>query len=193
MKEMLTYGNTDHWVAMLAPESCQTFLSYLTAWLTTLSWQAIAVSLGYLIATLLQGIIILGNPGAYIPQAWHTVLIIWAVMLFAVIMNSTTSRALARFEGIVLIVHLLGFFGVLIPMVYLGPHNEPAAVFTTFLNEGGWSTQSLSFLVGLPSGAASLIGADCAVHMSEEVSNLSYEMFFLHPSRRSLLTHIEPK
>jgi choline transport protein len=159
---------------MLAPKSCYTFLAYLTAWLTTLSWQAIAVSLGYLIATLLQGIVILGQPaGTYVPQAWHTVLIIWAVMLFAVFINSTTSCALARFEGLVLIVHLLGFFGVLIPLVYLGPHNDPAAVFTTFLNEGGWSTQALSFLVGLPSGAASLIGVDCAVHMSEEVSSQS--------------------
>ena len=153
---------------MLAPESSRAFLAYITAWMTTTAWQAIAVSGCYLIATILQGIVVLGQPD-YTPQAWHTLLIMWAISLFSVLVNSTTGRALARFEGVVLIVHLVGFFCVLIPMVYLGRHNDPATVFTTFLNEGGWPTQGLSFLVGFPSGATSLIGADCAVHLSEEV------------------------
>lgn len=160
----------DHWVAMLAPHSCSTFLAYITAWLTTMAWQAIGVSICYLVATILQGIVVLGNP-QYIPTAWQTVLIMWAVSIFAVGANSTTSRALAKFEGLVLIIHLVGCFGILIPMVYLSPHNNPSVVFTTFLNEGGWPTQALSFLVGFPSGAASLIGADCAIHLSEEIQS----------------------
>lgn len=154
---------------MLAPESSRAFLSYMTAWLTTTAWQAMAGTMGYLIATVLQGIVILGQP-QYEAKSWHTVLIAWAISIFAVLVNSTTGRALARFEGIVLVLHLAGFFGVIIPLVYLAPHNEPSAVFSTFLNEGGWSSQALSFLVGFPSGASTLIGADCAVHMSEEVS-----------------------
>lgn len=139
--------------------------------MTTTAWQAIAVSLCYLIATLLQGIVVLSQAEeTYSPKAWQTVLIIWAVSIFAVLVNSTSSRLLAKFEGLVLIIHLIGFFAILIPMVYLAPHNDAASVFTTFLNEGGWSSPALSFLVGFPSGAASLIGADCAVHLSEEVS-----------------------
>lgn len=160
----------DHWVAMLAPGSCRSFLAYLTAWLTTTAWQAIAVAICYLDATLLQGMIVLSQPERYTPTSWQTVLIMWAISLSAVLMNLTTARALARFEGLVLIIHLTGFFGILIPMVYLAPHNDAATVFTAFLNQGGWPDHGLSFLVGLPSGAASLIGADCAVHLSEEVS-----------------------
>lgn len=153
---------------MLAPESSQAFLAYITAWMTTLAWQAICVSACYLIATVLQGMIVLSHPD-YVAKAWQTLLIIWTASLFAVAINSSTGRVLAKFEGLVLLVHLMGFFGVLIPMVYFGRHNEPSAVFTTFLNGGGWSSQTLSFLVGSPSGAASLIGADCAIHLSEEV------------------------
>lgn len=154
---------------MMAPESCRSFLAYMTAWLTTLAWQAIAVSLGYLMSTLIQGVVVLSQP-TYEPKQWHTVLLIWAIMLFAVFVNSTTGRALAKFEGVVLILHLAGFFGILIPLVYLAPHNEPSAVFNTFYNMGGWSSQALSFLVGFPFGAGPLVGADCAVHMAEEVS-----------------------
>lgn len=155
---------------MMAPKSSRVFLSYMTAWMTTLAWQALAVSVGYIIATMLQGIIVLTNP-SYVPENWHTVLIIWAATLFAVMVNSTTSRAIAKFEGAILILHLAGFFGVLVPMVYFAPHNDPKMVFTTFFNTGGWSTQGLSFFVGFPAIAGSLLGADCAVHMSEEIQS----------------------
>ncbi|KAK3312555.1 amino acid/polyamine transporter I [Apodospora peruviana] len=167
-----TTGGQYHWVAILAPESCRNFLVYITAWLTTIAWQAMAVSTGYIIATMLQGTVVLAQP-TYVPTSWQTVLIIWGAVLSAVVINSTTGRALARFEGIVLILHLAGFFGVLVPLVYLAPHNDARTVFTTFVNEGGWPTQAMSFFVAFPSLATSLVGADCAVHMSEEIQSAS--------------------
>ncbi|KAI1498646.1 amino acid transporter [Biscogniauxia marginata] len=160
----------DHWVSMLAPSSTTTFLAYLTAWLTAIAWQAIATSVGYLIATLLQGIIVLAQP-SYVPQAWQTVLLIWAISLFCVMINSISSRILSKFEGFILIFHLVGFFGVLIPLVYLAPHNNASDVFTTFFYNGDWPSQGLVFLVGFPTMAISLLGADCAVHMSEEIQS----------------------
>ncbi|KAI1210100.1 amino acid transporter [Annulohypoxylon truncatum] len=163
-----TAGGQYHWVAMMAPDSCANFLSYLTAWLTTLAWQVIAITTSYSVATIIQGIIVLARP-TYVAIAWHTVLIMWAAAVFSVLVNSTTGRALAKFEGAVLILHLAGFFGVLVPLVYFAPHNTPAEVFTTFSNNGGWPTQGVAFLVGVPTVASTLTGADCAVHMSEEV------------------------
>ncbi|KAF2469112.1 amino acid transporter [Lindgomyces ingoldianus] len=163
-----TAGGQYHWVAMMAPKSCNVFLAYLTAWLTVLAWQVFATSTSFLLGTLTQGIVILANP-TYVPKTWHTVLLIWCIMLVAVALNSTTSRVLVNFEGIILIVHLVGFFCVLIPLVYFAPHSDPSFVFTTFLNEGGWNSQAISFFVGLPTTAMSLLGADSAVHMSEEI------------------------
>ncbi|KAI1823338.1 amino acid transporter [Xylaria intraflava] len=165
-----TSGGQYHWVAMMAPPAYSTFLAYVTGWLTTLSWQALAVSVSYIIATLLQGIVVLSIP-TYVPLAWHTLLIMWAVTAFAVLLNSTTARVLASLEGFILIFHLVGFFSVLVPLVYFAPHSSASQVFTTFINEGGWSSNGLSFLVGLPVIAGSLLGADCAVHMSEEIQS----------------------
>ncbi len=160
----------DHWVAMLAPTSVATFLTYMTAWLTAIAWQAIAASVGYLIATLLQGIVVLAHPN-YEPQAWQTVLLMWATSLLCVLMNSISGQVLSKFEGLILVLHLVSFFGVLIPLVYLAPHNSASDVFTTFRNNGNWPSQGLAFLVGLPTMASSLLGADCAVHMSEEIQS----------------------
>ena len=81
----------------------------------------------------------------------------WAVLFLAVFINSVTSQVLAKFEGVILILHLFGFFAVLIPLVYLGPLGN-ASIFTTFINEGAWPTQALSFFVGLPAAIYSLIG-----------------------------------
>ncbi|KAF2178040.1 amino acid transporter [Zopfia rhizophila CBS 207.26] len=159
-----------HWVAMLAPSSCRNFLSYITAWVTFSGWQAVAASAAYLIATIIQGIAALTHP-EYALKAWHGLLICWTLVAFSVLINSTGGRILARFEGLVLILHLVGFFAVLIPLVYFGHHSSPSFVFTTFLNGGDWSTQTLSFFVGLPASVFALIGADSAVHMSEEIQS----------------------
>ena len=83
-------------------------------------------------------------------------LLFWAVLFFAVFVNCFTSQALARLERFILILHLVGFLAILVPLVCLGPHGD-ASVFTTFLNEGAWPTQSLSFFVGLPAAVFSLV------------------------------------
>jgi choline transport protein len=91
-------------------------------------------------------------------------------MTFAVTMNSTTGPVLAKFEGLVLIMHLVGFFCVIIPLVYLGPHGDPSTVFTVFLDGGGWHSKTLSFLVSLPVTAVCLMGADSAVHVRHSMT-----------------------
>ncbi|KAI0893406.1 putative GABA permease [Annulohypoxylon nitens] len=156
-----TSGGQYHWVAMLAPNRWRRFLSYMTGWITLTGWQAVTASGAYLIGSLLQSIIIMLKPD-YAPQSWQTMLFFWAILGFAVFINTVASKTLAYFEGLTLVLHILGFLGILIPLVCLSPHND-ASFFTTFVNGSGWSTQSLSFMVG----------ADSAVHMAEEIKNAS--------------------
>ncbi|KAI0187998.1 amino acid/polyamine transporter I [Xylaria flabelliformis] len=164
-----TAGGQYHWVALMAPRSCSNFLAYLSGWLTTLAWEATAITTSYLTATTLQGIAVLANP-SYVPQPWQTLLIMWASALFASGINFT-GRFLAQFEGLILVLHLVGFFGILVPLVYFGQHTDAKPVFEQFYDNGGWSSDALAFLVGLPSIASTLVGADCAVHMSEEIQS----------------------
>ncbi|KAJ2990487.1 hypothetical protein NUW58_g2925 [Xylaria curta] len=163
-----TAGGQYHWVALLAPRSCANFLSYLTAWLTTLAWQALSTTTSFAVATLIQGIVVLVRP-SYTALPWHTVLIMLAVALLSVLVNSTTGRVLAALERLFLLLHLAGFLGIVVPLVYFSPHNSASEVFMTFYNKGFWPTQAVAFLVGLPPVASTLVGGDCAVHMSEEV------------------------
>ncbi|KAI4170852.1 MAG: hypothetical protein LQ348_007033 [Seirophora lacunosa] len=161
-----------YWVAMLAPPSSRRFLSYITGFLTVAGWQALTASGAFLCGTLIQGLIALTHP-EYNPQRWHGTLLLWSVILVAVIVNTIISSLLPKLECLILIIHVLGFFAVLIPLVYMAPHGDAASVFTVFLNEGGWQTTGLSFMIGLTGNVFAFLGTDAAIHMSEEISNAS--------------------
>ena len=117
-----------------------------------------------------QGLIILTDPN-YDPHPWHSVMLFWGVILFGVSINTIISNWLPRFEALILILHILGFFAILLPLVILGPHAPPSQVFQTFINGGNWPTDGLSFFVGLLGNVFAFFGADGAIHMSEEIQN----------------------
>lgn len=175
---------------MLAPPKYQKFLSYITGrsppqrptphlflanfeaigWLAVLGWQASCASTGYLNGTMTRGLIVLTDP-TYEPQPWHSVMLFWGIILFAVLVNTVISSWLPTFEGLILVLHVLGFFAIMIPLVILGPHAEPSQVFHKFINGGNWPTDGLSFLVGLLGNVFAFFGADGAIHMAEEIQN----------------------
>ena len=133
-------------------------------------WQAFLASDGYLNGLLIQGLIVLAYPG-YDFKVWHGVMLYWAIIAFCVFINTRVSSLLPKFEGLILILHVLGFFAILFPLVILGPHENPKEVFTTFINSGNWPTAGLSFMVGLLGNVFAFFGADAAIHMSEEIQS----------------------
>lgn len=104
------------------------------------------------------------NP-TYIPESWHGTLLFWAVAVFSIMINSVGGKLLPRFEGIILILHILGFFAILIPLTYMADHGNAQEIFTTFYNMGEWQTQGLSFFVGLVGCVFAFAGGDAAVHV----------------------------
>ncbi|EDU44363.1 PotE Amino acid transporter [Pyrenophora tritici-repentis] len=171
-----TAGGQYHWVSLLAPRSNKKFFSYLTGWLTVIGWIAALTSVCYFVSDLILQLVSL-NSGSYHREGWHGTLLLWAILLLCVCINVFISGALPTIEVVVLIVHILGFFGILVPLVYLSPtHNSAKEIFLTFHNEGAWSTQTLAFFVGLQGNALAFVGTDSVVHMSEEVKNASTDV-----------------
>ena len=72
-------------------------------------------SIAYLGGTIIQGLIILNNPD-YVPQPWQGVLLTWAVLTFSLLFNTFFVSKLPLLEGVVLVLHILGFFAILIPL-----------------------------------------------------------------------------
>jgi choline transport protein len=144
----------------------------IKGWTSVLGWQVGLASLTFLAGTMIQGLLVLDRPD-YVFENYHGTLLVIAITAFCIIFNTLLAKRLPLVEGTVLIIHVLGFFAVLVPLWVLAPRSSPKAVFTEFLNLGGWSSNGLSFMVGLLSPIYTLIGADSAVHMSEEIKDAS--------------------
>ncbi|KAK0122768.1 hypothetical protein ONS96_009803 [Cadophora gregata f. sp. sojae] len=155
-------GGQYHWVSILAPGRWAKFLSYTTG----------QASVAFLAASIIQGMVVLNND-SYVPTRWQGTLIFYALIFVIVFINTFLARWLPKIEGLILIFHVLGFFAILIPLVYLAPHGSPKDVFVTFVNGGGWSSDGLSWFVGIVTGVFAFLGADSACHMSEEIHNAS--------------------
>ncbi len=111
----------------------------------------------YIAGSMIQGLIVLDYPD-YVFNPLHGTLLSWAAVVVGVLTNAVANSALPLIEGLILIIHILGFFAILIPFVYMAPHTPTSDVINTVLNEGNWSTQALSFCVGLIGSVAEFVG-----------------------------------
>jgi amino acid transporter len=84
--------------------------------------------------------------------------------------------ALPKFEIFIIVFHIAGFITILSVLWVYAPHNSAHFVFTTSLNEGGWSTQGLSYCIGFMGNVATFVGADASVHMAEEVERAAWNI-----------------
>ncbi|KAI9660069.1 MAG: hypothetical protein M1821_001421 [Bathelium mastoideum] len=167
-----TAGGQYHWVNILSPRSTRKFLSYVTGWITVTGWIAALAATAFFTATLIQAIVGQNHP-TYTAPGWQGTLFMWATLLICVFINTVTSGVLPAIEILVLILHVLGFFAIIIPLIYLAPHGNAKYIFSTFYNDGNWSTKALSFFIGLKGNAAAFVGTDGAIHMSEEIRGAS--------------------
>lgn len=97
------------------------------------------------------------NPD-YKPKLWHGTLLCYGVLLVCIFVNTLAGTKLPRIEIVLLVVYILSFFGIVVPLVYLAPHGNAHDVFAVFVNGGAWSTQGLSFFVGLSGSAFAFLG-----------------------------------
>ncbi|KAL4938964.1 hypothetical protein BDV06DRAFT_199866, partial [Aspergillus oleicola] len=167
-----TSGGQYHWCAMLAPPRFMKFLSYMTGWVTVIGWQAAFASAAFIAGTQIQGAVLLSH-SRYDAQPWHGTLIMWAAVLLALGVNLAGGKLLPRLETVILVIHILGFFAILIPLTYMADHKSTHDVFLDFVNDGGFPSQGLSWFVGMTGCVFAFAGGDAAVHMAEEVRDAS--------------------
>ena len=128
--------------------------------------------MAFLAASQIQSLLAL-NDASYIFERWQGTLLIIAISLFSILFNTYQAKRLPLIENLMLVLHICGFFAILIPLWILAPKNSTSAVFTQFSDGGNWGNDGLSCLVGMLSAIFSFIGPDSATHMSEEIKDAS--------------------
>ena len=161
-----------YWVYMLAPPKWKVFCSYIIGWLTSLAWVATVATETIFAGTILQGLVILDYPDTYDAQRYQGTLMAWGVVAVAIFINVVIPGLLPKLEISVIVLHISAFIAVVAALWTLTPEFKTAKfVFTTSLNEGGWSTQGLSYCIGFLGNVATFVGADASVHLAEEVTD----------------------
>ncbi|EZF28580.1 amino-acid permease [Trichophyton mentagrophytes] len=168
-----TSGGQYHWVSEFASPKYQKFLSYITGWLSVLGWQGGFASICFLCGTLIQGFLQLNYGDSYTPERWHGTLLTFAIAFIATFVNTYAASHLPSLEGLILILHIFGFFATMITLWVMGEKSPSKEVFTEFTNFGGWSTVGVAVLVGQISPIFSFLGPDGATHIAEEIKDAS--------------------
>ncbi|KAL5433701.1 hypothetical protein PMIN07_000398 [Paraphaeosphaeria minitans] len=167
-----TAGGQYHWVSEFAPRRYQKVLSYYSGWLTAVGWQVYLASVCFLVGTTIQGLITLNNAN-YGYERWHGTLLAIAVVVFTISFNTVFASKLPKVEAVALVVHIIGFMAIIITLWATAPRRSAADALLNFTNDGGWSSNGLSAMVGLLAPTVVLVGYDCSVHMSEEIKDAS--------------------
>ncbi|CAI6088268.1 unnamed protein product [Clonostachys chloroleuca] len=170
-----TAGGQYHWVAMVAPESLKTGLSWVTGWINVSGWVALVATNCSMASTLIINIISLLHP-AYEFQRWHQFLIYLAITFIAFATNAFLHSILPRINGFALAWSLAGFLIISIAALARAAPDYATAefVFATFINTTGWP-DGVAWLLGLLQGGLGLTGFDAVAHMIEEIPNAAVE------------------
>src|SRR5947208_3170690 len=116
-------------------------------WMSVLAWQAGAASGSFLTGTIIQGLITVNDPN-YQQKPWQGTLLVFAMVLLIFVSNIWFAQGLPSIQNLLLIVHVFGFFAVVVVLWVLAPRRSVSDVFTHFTNDGGWATTGLSLMVG---------------------------------------------
>lgn len=168
-----TAGGQYHWVSEFAPPSLQKPLSYAVGWMSALGWQTAMPAVAYVAGTQIISLISLVDT-TYIAQNWHSALLTIAFVVFAILFNMFAINKMPLVEGLVVIIHVFGFFAFIVILWVMGPRTPGSETFTTFADEYGWGNSGVAMLVAVVGPASALIGADAAVHLAEELQDASY-------------------
>lgn len=142
-------GAQYHWTAVLAPPRIQAFTTWMQGWITVFGWQAAVTSICYLVATQIQGMVMLNSPD-YVPQRWHGTLIMWGIVIFAGAVNVYGIKIIPALQMLGGIMHITFFIAIVVPLVLLARRSTSAFVFTELLTtKGGWQSDGVAWCLGM--------------------------------------------
>lgn len=88
------------------------------------------------------------------------------MVVFAIVFNVSMAKQLPKVEIVILVIHVVGLFAIIIPLLVMAPsRNSGSVALLDFYNGGNWETVGVATMIGLLTPLGSMLGFDCAVHM----------------------------
>lgn len=141
-------GAQYHWTALFAPPRIRPFITWMQGWATVFAWQASTTSIFFLVAGQIQGMVILNYPD-YVPARWQSTLIMWLLTCFSFAVNVWGIQILPSLQLLGGIFHIVFFIALGVPLILLARRSTSEFVFETVMNNGGWSSDGISWCLGM--------------------------------------------
>jgi choline transport protein len=164
-------GAQYHWTSMLAPADYKRFITWMQGWITWFAWISALGGSTSSEANILLGLVTTNYPDTYVYKPWHLTMVIIAQLFVVGLINMYAFRVVPYMELGAGILHVILFFIFMIVLLATSPKPFSSAsfVFTNTQVNSGWSSQYVSWNLGLLVPAWGFIGFDGVNHMSEEV------------------------
>ncbi|KAL9053672.1 MAG: hypothetical protein Q9162_004623 [Coniocarpon cinnabarinum] len=167
-----TAGGVYYWSAMLATPGWAPITSWITGWTTLIGNWTVTLSINFSGAQLVLSAITLWDED-FVPTAWQTVLMFWAVMLMCLIPNVFAAKYLDVINKVCIYWTGASVIILLVTLLTMGRHNlrSGSFVFGHYdASASGWPT-GWAFFVGLLQAAYTLTGYGMVAAMCEEVAH----------------------
>lgn len=166
-----TAGGVYYWSAMLSTRKWAPMVSYIDGWLTLIGNWTVTLSINFSGGQLILSAISLWNDD-FVPNAWQTVLMFWAVMLVCMCVNIFGAKYLDLINKVCIYWTGASVIIIMITLLTMADHRRSGAfVFSHFdASASGWPS-GWAFFVGLLQAAYTLTGYGMVASMCEEVQN----------------------
>ncbi|OMP84874.1 Choline transport protein [Diplodia seriata] len=161
-------GGQYFWANELAPKRYANFASYLTGWFAWAGSIFTSASVALAMGSALCGCWQLSHPD-FVIESWHVFVAYQVVNIFCFVFNCY-GKVLPAISSTTLYISLISFAVILITIPAKAPtHQHASFVFATFINNTGWTSNGIAFIVGLVNTNWAFACLDCATHLAEEV------------------------
>lgn len=109
-------------------------------------------------AQALQGLIIL-NSDTYVPERWHSTLLMWAFLTIPVLCNVFGRKLLKAVEIVGGVLHVIFFIVTVTTLAVMSERSTAEFVFTeSWFGQSGWESEGVQWCIGLLSITSVLTG-----------------------------------
>jgi amino acid permease (GABA permease) len=171
-----TAGGVYYWSAMLSTREWAPLMSFIDGWLTLVGNWTVTLSINFSGGQLILSAISLWNED-FVPNAWQTVLMFWAVMLISALVNIYAAAYLDWINKICIYWTSASVLIILATLLATADNKRNASfVFTHYdASASGWPS-GWAFFVGLLQAAYTLTGYGMVASMCEEVQRPDREV-----------------
>ncbi|MEO6090572.1 MAG: amino acid permease [Umezawaea sp.] len=161
-----TAGGLYYWAAKLAPSNGAAW-SWFTGWFNFLGQVAVTAGIDFGAAFFINAFLDLQFGFAATPE--HTILIFGLVLVLHGLLNTFGVKLVSRLNDVSVWWHIVGVLVIVGALVFIpSEHQSAEYVFTTFVNNTGWTSPLYVGLLGLLLAQYTFTGYDASAHMTEE-------------------------